>query len=197
MNVLRAIRATILGFLLASAVAVAAPGSGVAAPAKQTYHGPATMQVRLTDVYGQPAGTPTFTTQVEGIVAAPRGQETNPVSMFMQSTPLVNKPGEWSFGSATMYSGATLQYWEYEITANGEFSGTLTNNHAQEAAAMNLLTIPTEIAPNLTMPMPLGFANGSRIRGTVSDSQISFRIEGNTIDQFHPFVVEGVLNRTS
>ena len=196
MNGLRFGRTLLVASVLALSAAFLGCPVAVAAPSKQTYLGPATMRVQLTNVYGQVVGTPTYTTQVEGIIAAPRGQETNRVSMFMQSKPLVNRPGEWSFASATTYSGATLQYWEYEVADNGEFSGRLTNNHAQEAAAMNLITIPTEIAPNLTVPYTLAFAKGSTIRGVIGNDRISFHIEGNTIDQAHPFVVEGNLPRT-
>lgn len=160
------------------------------AHAQFTYQGSATLTVELVNVYGQPLGQQTYTTTVAVQVASPDPRGTNPFELLVQSVPVVNAPGEVSLWSSLPAEGVLFQYWSYQFNpADGTFAGALTNNHVAEAIALNLLTIPVEIAPNLSLPYTLAMANGTQMSGYVDASQIQLQVLGNTTDQAHPFAL--------
>ena len=170
---------------------VIAPQATHAATNQVVFNGQMAVTAQLVDVYGQPAGVQTYRTNVQVVASAPQPGETNPFNLTIQSTPLVNNPGELSFYSSLPFEGVTFQYWNYSWTNNTTFQGTLTNNHAAEAIAANLVTLPTEIAPNLTMPYTKAMANGTQMVGVIgADNSLHIVIAGNTTDMSNPFRAE-------
>jgi hypothetical protein len=184
--------------LVASAALITAPRSTFAAQQEITYVGRMTTQVALTDVYGRSAGTQTYQTNVAIIFGYPRQaglRETNPFSIVIQSTPLVNNPGELSLYSSMVFDNTLFQYWSYQWDGT-TFSGSLTNNHVSEAAALNLITVPTEIYPGFWMPYTQGLANGTQMVGTFDQQgNLSIRIVGNITNGAAPFVTDIVASR--
>lgn len=170
----------------------------LAAQSPVEVHGIATMNVGLVNVYGQSQGTRTYQTNVSLIFDKPLDdRETNPFHLTIQSTPLVNNPGEFSIYSAMSFTDNTgdnvfLQYWTYQAESRADsviFAGELTNNQTSVALATNGITIPVEIAPNLVMPSYLSMANGTTIEGELSDTGVRIWIQGNTTNLAHPFEI--------
>lgn len=159
-----------------------------------TFSGQATVTVQLINVYGQILGVQSYSTNVGVYIRPPNPGETNPFSLVIQSTPLANSPGEISLNSSLPAQGVLFQYWTYQIQ-NGMLQGTLTNNHVNEAIALNSIIVPAEIAPNLWLPTPLAMANGTTMTGFINESQIQLQVIGNTTDMAHPFQIDIFANR--
>ena len=184
--------------VVAMASLMVAPVSAKAAAQQIAYAGQLTMQVSLTDAYGQPAGTQTYQSNVTITFEAPRQAgmtETNPFSIVIQSSPLVNNPGEISLYSSMAFENTLFQYWTYQWDGS-TFSGSLTNNHMAEAIALNEITIPTEIYPGYWMPYTQALANGTQMIGTFDQQgNLSIRITGNVTNESAPFVATIVAQR--
>ena len=90
-----------------------------------------------------------------------------------------------------------LQYWEIQSDQTGaQFAGQLTNSHTAEAAALNLINAPTQIAPGVPpIPFPRAIVEGSTLQGQSDGTSIRIVIQGNTVDGFTPFTsqVDAVL----
>jgi hypothetical protein len=185
------VRQALLALIVIYAMLLASP-----AEAQLRYQGTVTLTVVLVNIFGQPVGQQTYTTNVDVQLGAPDPRGTNPFELVVQSIPLVNAPGEVSLWSSLPAEGVLFQYWTYQYDpASGTLAGSLTNNHVAEAIALNLLTIPVEIAPNLPLPFTLAMANGTQMNGFVDVNQIQIQVSGNTTDQAHPFVFVVIANR--
>lgn len=158
-----------------------------------------TTTVQVPNIYLSSAQVYQFQTNVEVIIDYARQNgpyaEQNPFSLVIQSTPLTNSYGEASVWSSLAAEGIIFQYWSYgaEQDGNGNinFAGELVNNHTAEALALNLITVPTEIAPNIWMPFTHAMMNGTQMQGTFyNNGQAHIVIQGNTTDSFHPFRLE-------
>lgn len=187
--------------LLVIAASLLLTGStpAAAAPQRLRLTGVMTMTVQIPNVYLSATRVEQFTTNVEVLVSAPQQvgshQEQNPFSLVIQSTPLVNNPGEASLWSSLAAEGIVFQYWtltaKRDRNGNVTFTGQLTNNHVAEAIALNLITIPSELAPNLWMPFSFAIDNGATMSGTFyKKGGASIVIQGNTTDSYHPFKLE-------
>ena len=184
---------TVLSLLIVCSMS---PASSVSAQDTFIYQGTATLTVGLVSVYGQVLGQQSYTTDVAVYVNAADPRGSNPFELIAQSTPLLNAPGEVGLWSSLPAEGVLFQYWSYQYDpASGTFAGSLTNNHVAEAIALNLLTIPVEIAPNLWMPYTLAMDHGAQMNGYVDVNQIQLQVVGNTTDQAHPFEIAVAANR--
>lgn len=184
---------TILSLIVVCSMSTASP---VSAQDAFVYRGTTTLTVGLVNVYGQLLGQQAYTTNVEVYlgVADPRGS--NPFEIIVQSSPIVNAPGEISLWSSLSAEDALFQYWAYQYDpVSGTLVGSITNNHVAEAIALNLLTVPVEIAPHLWMPYTLAMDNGTQMNGYIDANQLQIRVAGNTTDQAHPFELAVTANR--
>lgn len=186
-------------FLLAVGLLTAGAAPATAAPSSATYSGATTTTIQLVDVYGRVTGTPTYRTTVEAVLSDAPSGDANPYRLWMQSTPLVNAPGEWSFASsAPVGDGVHLQYWSFTVdSTTGAVEGELTNPRTAEAIALNLITVNSEIAPGISTPFPYSMGVGTTITGTLDAQRFRFVIKGNTVDRARPFQIEGVLDRVT
>lgn len=188
-----------LVILLSGILVAGQPMPASAAPSLWRLTGVMTTTVQVPNVYLTSSQVYQFQTNVEVLVNYPQQvgpyTEQNPFNLVIQSTPQANNYGEASLWSSLPVEGVLFQYWTYgaEQDANGNinFAGQLTNNHVQEAIALNLITVPTEIAPSLWMPYTHAMANGTQMQGTFStNGQVHIVIQGNTTDSFRPFTLE-------
>jgi len=195
MNRIKTAVTTLLPLIVVCAMSTTSPAS---AQDSVIYQGTATLTVGLVDVYGQFLGQQSYTTNVQASVRAADPRGSNPFELVVQSVPLVNAPGEVGLWSSLPAEGVLFQYWTYQYDLDsGTLVGSLTNNHVAEAIALNLLTIPVEIAPNLSMPYTLAMANGTQMNGHLDDNQIQLQVSGNTTDQAHPFELAITANRVN
>jgi hypothetical protein len=134
------------------------------------------------------------------------GQENNPINLILGQTSVGGTiaPGSINLSSAarfrfTSINSLILPYWN--LTLNGAaLTGTLAQDHREEAAAFNLLAAHVELAPCFpqfgTFVNQLAIAEGATLTGTITPQTIQLRITGNTIDTFHPFTAEITATRT-
>lgn len=143
-----------------------------------------------------PGETVRFTAGVQVIVGPPRRvglvSEENAFSLNITTAPTTGEEGElWLTSSIVLVDEwlgeILLQYWTLSLTGT-RLTGTLTDTHIAESAAMNQLWARDEISPGLTMIMPFPIATGAAIEGTLTDSKISATITGTTTDGRRPFV---------
>jgi hypothetical protein len=181
----------VLAFIVIYATLLASPAN-----AQIRYQGTATLTVELVNLFGQPIGRQTYTTNVDMQVGPRDPRGTNPFEFVVQSNPLVNAAGEVSLWSSLPAEGVLFQYWTYRYDpVSRTITGSLTDNHVAEAIALNLLTIPVEIAPHIWLPFTLAMANGTQMTGNGDVNQIQIEVVGNTTDQAHPFVLVVRANR--
>jgi hypothetical protein len=167
------------------------------------YTGTSTMEVQLTNVYGQNTTVETYQTPFEVVlrVPSPYARDTNQFFMAAQSKPLVNDPGEASLLSTAPVGTdpstgekIVLRMWTLRVLQDqaqvGGFDGRLTDNRFNEGiSGSNAIGIPINYAPNLTMVMPQAMANGTQISGTATQNEFRAQVQGNTTDQTHPFTI--------
>jgi hypothetical protein len=151
---------------------------------EQVYRGTATTTVQLSNIYGASKGNFTYKTEVQVVIGPPKKSltnmsETNPFSLWLQSKPLVNAAGEISIASALPANGAIFQYWQFSGNDNN-WQGVLNDNHTREALALNLITLPMDIAPNLEMPNSVAMINGTKMTGQINVNQLKIIVEGNS-----------------
>jgi hypothetical protein len=151
------------------------------------YTGSATLTIELVDIYGRSQGTQTYTTNVKVVVGQAKQGESNPFYLQIDPAVMTNALGEFSLRSSLPAEGTLFQYWTYQFQQDGAFKGSLTDNHNAEGIALNLATIPVEIAPNLQMPYLLSLARSTQIAGVFDQNQIQIQVAGNTTDMAHPF----------
>jgi hypothetical protein len=158
-----------------------------------------TIVIDIPDIYLQNFSRQKYTNVVNVIITPPRKigryQETNPFSFTIETTPLVNNPGEISISSSITIDNVLFQYWTCRTGSdrnrNTTFSCSLTNNRADLAAAYNLVTVYEDIAPNLPMANTRGMANGTKMSGIFyKNGGALINITGNTTDMYHPFAIQ-------
>ena len=109
-------------------------------------------------------------------------------------------PGSINLSSAarfrfTSINSAILPYWTLALNGTA-LTGTLTQDHAEEAAAFNLLAANIFLGGlGCSFPSQLAIAEGATLTGTATPQAIQLRIQGNANDTFHPFVAEITANR--
>lgn len=199
MNTKRKALQLLVALLVVAGSLLVTASTTTAAPQSWRWRGVMTMAIEIPNIYLSATRVERYTTNVEILVAPPKQvgahTEQNPFNLVIQSTPLINNPGEASIWSSLPAEGIIFQYWMLtsQRDRNGDIlvTGQLTNNHVQEALALNLITVPTEIAPNLTMPYTHAMANGTQMQGTFrQNGQARLVIQGNTTDTYHPFTLE-------
>jgi hypothetical protein len=174
-------RAVLVAMVLA--IGLGAGTREAAAAGTLTYRGTATVRAELFDVYGRSRGVASYRTPVVVLVAAPRRApngigETNPFALVVQSEPMVNQPGEFSLWSSLPAQGIMFQYWTYEMLSETRFAGTLTRPHQAEAMVLNMVTLPTEIAPHLTMPYVQMMHEGTQMVGEITTDAAIIHVRG-------------------
>jgi hypothetical protein len=107
--------------------------------------------------------------------------------LSIQPKPLVNDPGEVSIVSAER--SGEVRYWRMQVRQDDTFDGVLTDDHAREARAANLINIPEEIGPHNWQPSILAMGTGTQISGIGTADRFEAQVEGNTTDQAHPFTI--------
>jgi hypothetical protein len=130
------------------------------------------------------------------------GGDPNPINLVLGQTNVGGTiaPGSINLSSAarfrfTSINSAILPYWT--LALNGAaLTGTLTQDHAEEAAAFNLLAANIFLGGlGCSFPSQLAIAEGATLTGTATPQTIQLRIQGNANDTFHPFVAEITANR--
>ena len=120
------------------------------------------------------------------------GREDNPINLQLGQTTVAGTtaPGSISIASAvrfrfTSINSLILPYWALAINGTA-ISGQLTQDHREEAAAINLLAAHVELAPCFpqhgTFVNQLAIAEGATLTGTITEQTVQLRIQGNTID---------------
>jgi hypothetical protein len=177
------------------------------------YQGVATTTVAVLDpLSGQPVKQDTFQHNVQVLVGQPvsaNGQpENNPFNLIIGPPPGESQLQEGQFGIFSALSATVpleagpapflFRYWELQA-AGGQVSGTLVQDHVEEAAALNLLnSIDLNLLlVNIPFVMSLAMVEGTTLQGTIDGTQAVLRIEGNTTDLAHPFVAEVAATRVN
>lgn len=165
-----------------------------------TYRGTMTVRALLTNVYGQQLGVATYQVAADVVIDRPistvRGfRETNPFNLIISPRQLVNNYGEVSVFSAFPHDHfGFYQYWSYALQGN-RFSGSLRNSFASHGLAVNMITLPREIAPHIWMPYSIALVEGSLITGSFGNNQVQIHIDSNTTDWANPFELDIVAAR--
>ena len=137
---------------------------------------------------------------------APVGADDNPLNLKLhQSTTAAGiAPGAISLGSALLFNSTSpsviLRYWGLGFDGTS-LTGTLVEDHREEAAAFNLLAISDELVPCRPelgiIPNVVPLREGTRLSGTVTATEVRLRIEGNVLRGDRAFVAEIVAARVS
>lgn len=182
------VRALVLLLLLGGIGSGGLAAAPAAAQDRYLFRGTSVLTVELTDAYGRSLGVSEFATDVGVTLRAPYPGDPNPFMLVVQSEPLIGDAGETSIWTALPAEGTVFRYWTLDVDATGDgFAGELTDAHAREAVALNLITIPYDVAPNLNMPYILAMAEGTRMTGSWRYDIFRVAVEGNTTDGRHPF----------
>ncbi len=184
--------------------------SGSRVTASREYAGKMTITITYLDPEGNFQRKNSFQhNDVKVFVGPPRRAgsmvDSNPISLTFGSNTSQSAEGQLSVGSAEAYTdvrdkvSVVLQYWKLELDGN-ELSGTLTDNHTAEGAALpNHLNAIKEIVPGRPNLGSLVFAHslakGTRLEGMIDDDAIRLNIEGNVSEQSKPFAAEVVARR--
>lgn len=191
---------------------------GGQAPQSATYTGTLTTTVRYLTVCGTFLGDDTTQLAVQVIAQPPLqptplspdlpaavGREQNPIHLNVGQTTVNGnlERGSISLASALRFGGTSpgliLQYWNLQYDGQN-LTGTLAQDHREEAAAINLLSSPTELVPCQSqfgfIPNMLAIAEGATIEGTLTGNAAQLRIRGVTVDGTRPFVADIAANRS-
>jgi hypothetical protein len=200
--------ASVIGCIaLATTIAHAQPAQ------VEVYQGIATTTVAVLDpLSGQPRKQDTFQHNVQVLVGPPAsagGQdENNLFNLIVAPPPGESQVAEGQFGIVSALPATVpleagpapflFRYWELQA-AGGRVTGTLVQDHAEEAAALNLLNSVdiNLLLVNIPIVMPLAMVEGTRLQGTIDGTQALLRIEGNTVDLAHPFVADIAATRVN
>jgi hypothetical protein len=156
----------------------------------QTYGGTATTTINvLHPLNGTIIDQRTFSNTVLVFIDNSVPGETNPKNLVV--APSINEvglEGQLSLSSAIRFDGFLAQYWTLQITGS-TITGTLVEDHREEALAANLLnSLDLNLLPaGLRFVTSLAVAEGTALSGTLTNGQISLTVQGNTVDTFHPF----------
>jgi hypothetical protein len=132
------------------------------------------------------------------------GRDPNPINLVLGQTNVAGTiaPGSINLSSAarlrfTSINSSILPYWN--LSLNGTtLTGRLTQDHAEEAAAFNLLGANIFLGAGLgcSFPSQLAIAEGATLTGTATAQTIQLQIQGNANDTFHPFTAQITANRS-
>ena len=177
-------------------------------PAIETrqYLGSATTQAQIVDRFGKTYQRHykkeiliTISPPIEAEVV--RTVENNPFNLDIgPSSPLrVNDEGQFNILSASVhYSGSATQeefeqYWELQ-TNGTSISGELVSSANLDDLSANHINLVRDIG-GLFFPSRYIMSRGTFFTGTMTEEEISIRIEGNSTEGDHPFVSDIVANR--
>jgi hypothetical protein len=133
----------------------------------------------------------------------PVGLETNPINLLVtEPDAYLNAEGALFLGSAETFAGTSpsliLQYWDLRLSGTA-LTGTLTQDHKEEAAALNLLSTELELVPCRPSLGEIGFvlpvAEGATLTGTLTEHQATLHVEGHTYDGSRTFVADVTASR--
>lgn len=130
------------------------------------------------------------------------GRDPNPISLILGQTNVAGTiaPGSISLSSSarlrfTPINSAILHYWDLALSGT-TLTGRLVHDHAEEAAAFNLLGANIFLGGlGCSFPSQLAIAEGATLTGTATPQTIQLQIQGNTNDTFHPFTAQITANR--
>ena len=130
------------------------------------------------------------------------GRDPNPINLILGQTDLLGTiaPGSISLSSSarlrfTSINSSILHYWDLALNGTS-IAGRLVNDHAEEAAAFNLLAANIFLGGlGCSFPSQLAIAEGATLTGTATPQTIQLTIQGNTNDTFHPFTAQITANR--
>lgn len=130
------------------------------------------------------------------------GQDPNPINLILGQTDVLGTiaPGSISLSSSarlrfTPINSRILHYWNLALNGTA-LTGTLVDDHAEEAAAFNLLSANIFLGfGTCNFPSQLAIAEGAALTGTATPQTIQLQIQGNTNDTFHPFTAQITANR--
>ncbi|WP_051742497.1 hypothetical protein [Kitasatospora sp. MBT66] len=189
------------------ALTTAPPAGGAASLWGGLYRGTAQVTVQLYDYCSlngarRPAGSQTYSMPTTLTVARPREagglRENNPFALLL-SVGQPTQTGAFTLGtSAAVAAGAgqlLLTYWQLSWD-NGTLRGQLTDTHAREAAALNLVNWATLLVPCRpelgTLPggMPHSVAVGASLSGQLTAAGTSLTAKGASDDGLVEFAFE-------
>jgi len=167
-----------------------------------SYQGTATVTIDYCEYDAQGALTfveqKTFSKAVQVLIGPPKAAglvvEDNPFNINIATAPTTGEEGELWLTSALVLADAILgevllQYWT--LGSNGvAVSGTLSDTHIAEAAAMNQLWTQDEVARDVVMTVPFFIDTGATLQGTLGGADIKLRITGTSTDRRRPFTAE-------
>lgn len=176
-----------------------------------------TTTIEYFDVCGHLLGRPTSQIGVEVTVGSPLGptaespllppavgSETNPIHLAVGEPTVAGQlePGSISLASAKRINGTSpnvnLQYWNLALSGTA-LTGTLVQDHREEAAAYNLLAAHQQLVPCQDQfgyyPDQFAIAEGTQLSGTLTSTSVQLRILGNVVEGTRPFLAEIAANR--
>jgi hypothetical protein len=129
------------------------------------------------------------------------GVDGNPIRLILgQPTVAANMAHGSVFLLSAARFGSTsppliLRYWDLALNGTA-LTGTLTQDHREEAAAGNLLAADTELIPcrpNLgAFGSQFAIAEGTTLEGTITQGGANLLIQGATVDQTRAFAAQFV-----
>jgi len=112
--------------------------------------------------------------------------ETNPfhISIYPKRNNSISEEGHIDISSSLLITSSLggnvlLQYWVIDSNGNN-VTGTLTNTHSAEAAAVNMIWAWKDIV-GFKMTMPYSMANNAKLNGEINQDNISLEIEGESV----------------
>jgi len=125
------------------------------------------------------------------------GNENNPINLVVGQTTVGDNLALGSiFLSSAFRYGATspaviLQYWNLALRGTS-LTGTLGQDHREEAAAANLLSANKKLGcfggASFVFPNQYDISEGTTLTGTLTRNAVNLQITGNTFDGSRPFV---------
>lgn len=188
------------------------------AQANRSYAGTLTTAIRYFNFCGTPSfdevtqvpstitiGPPVSTAPAQPGFPAAVGGDANPIRIVLGQTSVAANMarGSISLASALRFGSTSppivLQYWRLELNGTA-LSGTLVEDHREEAAAYNLLAHAAEVVPCRPefgfYPNQSAIAEGATLTGTVTDQSVTLRIQGSIVETTRAFAAEITATRT-
>jgi hypothetical protein len=208
-----AARTAAIALVVGAATMIAGAGTASAQEESFVYVGEATITIANYGYCGfsaEPAfiGEQTFTVPVTLTTSDPVSDtsgtvEDNPFHFTFQTD---EQYGTGAFSvstaqvAATSGGGAVLQYWTSDYdSATGALNGTLTEDHAEEAAAYNLVQIDQLLipcSPNYgVIPTVKAMGEGSQFVGSLDTTAASIELAGVSADGLTEYHVTTSLTR--
>ena len=126
------------------------------------------------------------------------GNEDNPINLVVGETTTADSvaPGSVFLSSAFRYGatspGVILQSWKLALRGT-KLTGTLVEDHREEAAAQNLLAAWKEAGcgpAGFVYPDQYAIGEGTTLTGTLTRNAVRLHVVGNTSDGSRPFVTD-------